>query len=507
MAGLLRPDEPEAEVIDPSNIGALRVRNSEGVEGVLQTVNGRQVFTPLPAPEGASGPLDAMMLEAGRAATTLGTRIDAALGDERARYDVRQQDAQAAPIRDEYPIASAIGASLPGMAIPGGILAQTAVGAAEGALDTPETPVSGALMGGTFGFAGSKFGDAIADSIRGLSRRLSTSSATRARQAARDMAAEAGIPLTVAERTDSAVAEFFDRQASTVLGNPVKGPSKQRALNKAFSRALGVEGADSLDGAVLNQAAQQYGEVFERAANEVDAIPLTDTFASNLEALEQTARDVVPNSRAMRQLERVQSMALLEQIDGKQYNRLRSELGKLSRAEWSSGGDSVSAEFIDDIIGTLDSALQEVAPPDMVFDLSDARAGWKLLAAARTGAAISPDGNVNPVSMARALERSYQGLDLNRFAPGAIGRAQRANLAATAFPPYKSSGTAERSIFSNLGGMGAGLAELGLGGGAASQIGGGLARGQLPNVNAAIEATANGLMQFIGAPDDGSDEE
>ncbi len=452
------------------------------------------------AAPGVSGPFQAAMVEAGSFLPELGTRLAALGGDERALADVAEQRAMMQPMREQHPIASMAGGALQAP-VPGGPLIQAGVGAVMGALETPESPGMGAAIGGTFGGVGARLGDVAADRAGAAISRLRSTGRAKAQQLARQV----DFPLTRAERAltepGAQVAAFFDRQASTVLGRAVKGPSKQASLNKTFARALGVGDAAELTGDVLNRAARKHGAVFESVSKNVDDIPLTESFSEGLAGIEQMAADMVPNARAMRQLERVTNAALSGNLTGKQYLRLRSEMGRISRTEWRSGGDQVSGEFLDELIGVLDQALAEAAP-EYVSELADARSGWRLLQAVRSGAALDPQGNVNPLSMARALERTYPGLDLGRFADGAIGRAQRANLAASAFPAFRSSGTAERSILSNVPGMAVGLTELALGGGSGSLAGGSLGT----SAARPLEATADALTAFLAEPESEDDE-
>ena len=389
---------------------------------------------------------------------------------------MRRAEAILEPVREARPISTLVGGAIPSLAIPGGMPAQIGGGIIEGALQNVEAPLIGGTIGGALGGIGQKVGDALA-----LRRQ-----ARAARGPGMQLAQETGLPLTVAERTDDMVARWFDRQASTVLGRQVKGPSKQRALNRAFAASIGVD-SDILTGDVLGQAARQYSEVFESVAQGVDEIPLSPAFDEGLQRMEQLAMQLVPDQRALTQLEIVQDMAAGDLIDGKQYLRMRSRLSKISRNYWRSGGDQISGEFVDELIGVLDAALTEAAP-EAAAELVPARVGWRQLVAMRAGSAISPQGDVNPVSMGRALERVYPGLDLNRFAPGAVGRAQRTNLAAQAFPAFRSSGTAERSILSAASVAPALIGTLG--GGAGPQVTGGVAR--------QIDDTVAALMAFLG---------
>ncbi len=493
MAQFVKKTGDQQELFDPGQ-DTVRVRNTKtGETGFSMVVNGeRRFFADTGSPAGETGAFTAAMVEAGQFAKTIFDRLGAITGDDAALNRVRRAENLLQPLREERPIATMVGGAIPGFAIPGGYPAQIGGGILEGALQSVENPIAGAAIGGTFGGIGQKVGDALA--FRRQQR--------GAKGQAMRFAAEANIPLTVAERTDSLVAQWFDRQASTLLGRRIKGPSKQAALNRAFARSIGQD-ADVITGDVLNRAAREFGEVFENVASGVEEIPLTDSFAEGLEGLEELATQLVPNERAMRQLSILQDFALGDALDGKQYLRMRSQLGKISRAMWKSGGasaDPISGEFVDKMISVLDQALAEAAP-EAAEQLGPARTGWRQLVAMRSGAALDPQGNVNPVSMARAMERVYPGLDLNRFSPGAVGQAQRANLAAQAFPAFRSSGTSERSALSLASALPAAVDMFS--GGAGPVLGGGVSR----EVGRQVQATAEGLLAFLDASDPDTPEE
>jgi len=257
------------------------------------------------------------------------------------------------------------------------------------------------------------------------------------------------------------------------LGTPALAARRQTNLNRQFAGAIGIK-SDALTGPVLGQASNRIGRVFEDAADAVDIIPITQRFSDRLGALEIDAANLLPNARALKQLERVQDITIGDKMTGKQYLRLRSEIGKISRAEWNPGGDQVSAEFLDDLLTGLDDMFAESSPA-LAEALGPARQQWRILSAMRKGASLDPRGNVNPNAMQNALEKSFRTLDRGNFAEGFIGGAQRANRAAQQFPPEASSRTAERLVSLNpLRLVQAAL--LNVGGGAGAAAGGNIAR-------------------------------
>lgn len=458
------------------------LRNDQtGELGRFHLINGQQRFIPNEVdPASEEGALSAGLIAAGRSASEIPQRAAAAFGDPQAAEQLADTEQLLGSLTEAHPIASAVGEAIPGFAVPGGKLAQIGVGAVEGALADPENPFFGAATGATLGLVGQKAGDAIGAAATRKLQEMSRSTARRATaRAARTVeGADKGVlsdALTIGERTGDPVALSVERAASTALGRSLKGGRRQTNLNRQFDKALGGRGdVDVLTNEVLGGHSNRIGKVFEDAAANVEEIPISQQFSDALGGLRETAEELVPNSRAMKQLDIIENMTLGDKMTGKQYLRLRTRLGKISRAEWSAGGDAVSGEFVDDMITALDDMFAEAAP-GAAEALGKARGEWRVLIAARKGAALDPRGNVNPNAMQGALEKVFPGVDRAQFAQGATGAAQRLNVASQQFPVEASSRTAERlSSFNPL--RQATAAILNAGGGTGGQLGGGLAR-------------------------------
>ena len=446
-------------------------------------------------PTAGVGALEAGLIAAGRSTVEIPERFMAALGSEQAQQRISRSDALFAALEAEHPVATGLGAALPGFAVPGGKVVQIGVGIVEGALAIPQAPFTGAAKGAAFGLVGQRIGDEIGGLVTRKLQSMSSKVSRRAQaEAARTVRSiDRGLlsgPLTVGERTGSRVARSVERAAETAAGAPIKAGRRQANLNRQFDLALGGKGdVDQLTGDILGGHSARISNVFESAAKGVDEIPITQAFSDNLGALRQSANELLPNSRALKQLDFIEDLTLGDKMTGQQYLRLRTRLGKISRNEWSPGGDAISGEFVDDMITVLDDMFAESAPA-LAAKLTKARSEWRVLIAVRKGAALDPSGNVNPNAMQTALENVFPGVDRARFSEGATGLAQRANVASQRFGVEPSSRTAERlTSFNPL--MQAKAALLNVGGGTGGLVGGGVAR------EAGIAATADELIEPV----------
>ncbi len=460
----------------------LRAPTTEnGVPGRYDRIRGEVRFiADTDDPTEGVGALEAGLISAGRAASEIIPRTAAALGDVGQQQQIAQADELFASLEAEHPVATGIGQAVPGLAVPGGKIVQTGLGIIEGALADPENPFTGAAKGGAFALVGQRIGDQIGGLVTRKLQQISGKESARATAAAAETLGrlDRGVltgPLTIGERTGSRTALSVERAASTALGRSLRGGRRQTNLNRQFDKALGGKGqVDQLTGDVLGGHSSRIGSVFEDAAKGVDNIPITQKFSDDLGSLRAVADEVVPGSRAMKQLDIIENMTLGDKMTGKQYLRIRTRLGKMSRSAWKPGGDSVDGEFLDDMITVLDDMFAESAP-ELAGKLSAARGQWRTLIAVRRGSALDPLGNVNPNSMQTSLESVFPGVDRSLFSEGAAGAAQRANVASQRFGVEPSSRTGERLVSLNPLRQGV-AALLNVGGGTGAQLGGGIAR-------------------------------
>ncbi len=441
-------------------------------------------------------PLEALFIGAGRAVDRLGSNIGQAFaemfGDDTAAAKQKAKQAEierlAEPIKREFPIQSFAGEALPFFAVPGGLPAQIGAGVAQGALegDDPTSRLIGGGLGGALGFAGQKAGDVAGSRVQNALQRLMGNPNANARKALLD----AGVPLNLSERTDSAIskplARFFERGRFVWTGKQPKGAAQQERLTELVTDALGVN-AKKLTRETIGKAVGKNKAVFKNAADRIGApIFPDDELLQTTARIKDEFRRVGSDSSQVTSVfdDFVRSVEGPDGIDPDIYLRMRSEL---SEATTKSGLETHS---LVDAVTALDDQVARLRP-ELADDLRIARDRFRLLLAIRKGAALSPQGDINVASFTKNLERVFRDFDANKPLPGTLRAAGEAiagfNQVAN---PFRSSGTAENTAAAAIpalsaidpGGIGRFLAAGAVpfaGGGAGGQIGGGVARGGL----------------------------
>ena len=147
-------------------------------------------------------------------------------------------------------------------------------------------------------------------------------------------------------------------------------------------------------------------------------------------------------------------------MSGNEFKRIRrqiSELGK--RARINPAAPAGQAEELEKFRKTLDLKFSQQAGPTVAKQFKQAREKWKILETIERGAALSPDGVINPNSM-RSAVNSMWGKTLRRNKMGGVEPETRAWLEQVNAQASKgtksmvgSSGTAERSGASLMGAL------------------------------------------------------
>lgn len=456
------------------------------------------------------GPIGSMLVGMGRGVDLLGSNIKQAGHEtwgkamapgsaealaERERQYQSEVNRLAQPLWEERPVSSFIGEAAPSMAVPGGRNTQIGAGAVEGYLqgDTPLTRLLYAGLGAAGGFLGQHFGDKMGAYIG----RKAQSVLGNPKSAAINKLADAGIPLSPAQRSRDPLARLAEDVKGIIINsrNPMEGSQITR-LNRLALRSIGEDGTEVTRDA-LGKAHTRLGNVFESAANNVNDIPFDTAAQRKISALANDVDVVETQGAAIRRYydEILDAATGGAPITGKRYNQLRNRLGKASRAAWRSG-DELAAETADAIMEIVDDAMAN-ASPDIASALSDARRQWKMLRILRAAKKIDPEGNVNPNSMLGAFDSVYPGATVGKFPSGPEGEFGE-TLAAfnEAIRPRATSRTAENLIrvgvpataagaflgganpLTILGGLGL-LGGLVSGGGAGGLLGGGATRGTI----------------------------
>jgi hypothetical protein len=407
-----------------------------------------------PKPE-VSGAFNAAMIGGGRQLDTLSANIGQATGDlgaylgnEKDReFSAAQREREAEinrlaePVREQFPKASFAGEMLPGFAVPGGRVAQIGAGAGLGALqgDNAQERLIGAGIGGGAAYAGQKLGDYAS---RTLMPKLQGFFGSRL-AGARQVLNQADIPLTLGER-GSPAARFIDVLKSTLTRSKPLHGQQLTALTRAAAETLG-EQADDLSKPVLGAAANRIGSVYEGVAREVGDIAIGDDIAARLLQVDDMMKTVPEPTKAIGAIQLVEDAITnpAKQFTGEAYNAIRQRLGRISTQLWNQGS-GLEAEVVDELINTLDDALAKSAP-EAAERLASVRPQWQFLRALRRGAAIDPNGMINPQAMNQSMEATYKGFDIGKMGQGAAANFGRTLDAFNqVIRPFKSSGTTER---------------------------------------------------------------
>lgn len=386
-----------------------------------------------PAP--VDGPLDAAMIAGGRAATRLGRGALSGLlglaGAPEAGAALMRRDQEEAelfqPVREQHPIASAVGESLPYFAVPVGAAGAVAgravgalprlagagqriarspiadaalVGAGMGALD----PEASAALGAAGGALGGAAGGLIGRAIRPIASRADEGT-QRAVEAAQDV----GIGTTAAQQTGSRPLGLVE---ASLRSNPLSagafetlGAANQTAANRIAAESIG-ESADAVTGEVLDRAARRIGDVFESVADE-PAIALGDDFLGALARVEREFGESWTDAPVARKaIDKALNLAAEGEITGRAALDATQRLGKDARRLWSgTNADPVAAEALGAIKEALDDAIMASVAPAKAEALGAARGQWRnLLALERPGVIRSPiRGDVSPPTLANAM--------------------------------------------------------------------------------------------------------
>lgn len=399
--------------------------------------------------EDAGRSFDAAMMGWGEQADGLirGVRNmwDTITGDEEGKAQIDLEGAQAKEFRDQTygqsnPTATAVGefaTTAPTMLLPGGALAQMAMGGAEMGLDheadfrrdddgsivrnedgVPMTDSNGQLMNaavgagttGVFGlafdFLGRAFkniGDDVVDAVGKGKPRVAGQSAEETRRLMK-FADENKVNMTPAQRSqERAKLQAEARMASQPSGraiNEVKGQQAGR-MNQMILDRYGIQGdaftpdvLAKMDD-VINTGYDEVGEALTRTVGD-------DQFLTNAAEL---ATDTSLTATQKKNLDGF-AMQVAEGMDGQQLMNLRKKLQKQVKNNQAMNGDY--ADALNGMVGEIDDLIMR-GDTDVGLKFKDVRDQARLRMALEKGAAIGKDGNINPRSLDTALSSIYKG--------------------------------------------------------------------------------------------------
>ncbi len=375
------------------------------------------------------GPVQSVLIGAGRTFDRIGKGMqqgwDALTGDTKAAADLKSRaqddDRMYKPLQNSHPITTAVGESLPAMAIPvggaGGTLAtmgrMAVSAAAPAALEygTPEERAKRAALAGVGGVVGGVVVPKIVGmtvnagkaALKGLAGNI-----TPAALALAGKAKALGIPVNAAQLGDS---KFLKTLASSLEQMPFTGAAadaaKQRgAFTNAVSKTFGAD-VEKITPEVYSAEKKRLGQQFDdlAARNELDVTPVMKTKLQGIaDQAEATASD--DTVRAVRNiLGRATDQATANgKIPGATYSSIDTELSNIIKA---GGEKGLYAQ-------RMQSAIREamdasIAPADQAA-WSTARTQYKNLKAVRDIVAKNTtNGDIPPHQLMNALTNSEAG--------------------------------------------------------------------------------------------------
>jgi hypothetical protein len=427
-----------------------------------------------PAERLTTGAFNAAMVGAGDVFNTIGINArelwNRATGDIEGQAIAQEDRAEAAKVRarlrDEAPIASAVGAALPSLAtLPLGLGAGTGAGMMAARLGTGTQlgrAAEAVALGGGLGAATSESGDMAGDAGIGAGlgavgsmagQMVARISAGRraAQEAAQaggwagtltggerevlDAAQRAGMRVTPGQAIGSKAARDFEARLSSSPWTSAPfvqiDEANRLQLNSLAARAMGQE-ADNVGPAVRAQAADKIGAQFRevgRSMGPVDASPLKKAL-QDIEAEEGTA--VFPLLEVKSLLRRFSEGEAgrvaatggeeAQIVSGAALMRERSRIAKQMRDAYASNNSDRG-----ELYGRVLAAIDETAKKALVANVGGkeaerigalydtARDQWNVLRALDRGGA-SPDGNVLAGQAARLVGQG----DKTRYLRGGL---------------------------------------------------------------------------------------
>ncbi len=351
-------------------------------------------------------------------------------------------------------IAGNVAATLPAMAIPGvnGVVGGAALGAGLGAAQPVATGESrGENM--AIGAAGGAGGQMLANTIGRVARPVQSQLSAPLAELAAKAESQYGIPLNAAQRTGSRPLKIID----SVLENLPLTADRQAlakelqrgAFNKATLQSIG-ESSDLATPEVLNAARTRIGGQFNDLA-ERNSVKMGDDFLNSLVKIDE-ARTPFSSPTIQSAVDKGLELAGKGEISGREYQKVRTVLGKASSDAYSSGNSELG-QALKTIKGSLDDAATASVSPADKAAWDTARQQWQSLKVVEKAAApTSADavaGNVSPAKLAQALNQ----VDKKGFTYGTRG-GDLPDLARIGQAFIKdqipNSGTAQRQFYQRL---------------------------------------------------------
>lgn len=396
-----------------------------------------------PAAQGAKpdvpGVGQTMLIAAGRSFDKVGDGLAqmylGARGEQGAldglKKNVEEKDALYKPLQQARPVATAVGSTLPYLAVPvgaGGSALATASrlamsGALPGLLEygAPEERAKTAAVGAATAVAGGYLAPKVAELAKATARKAGEKVFGGVGPEVRALYAKAqaeGIPVGAAQLSESKPIKIL---SSVTEKLPLSGAStardaQQGAFNRAVSRTFG-ENTDRVTSDVYGAAKSRLGAEFERlSAN--NSVQVTDDLLGRLSSIqdEATRFGTDDSARAVRNVidEALGKVDEAGALPGRAYQSLDSQIGKLTKA----GGEK--AHFLGQIRETMRGAMDESISAGDKAAWQTAREQYKALKTVRDLVAKSTDGNISPAQLMGRVNATQAGKEA--MASGRAGK-------------------------------------------------------------------------------------
>lgn len=304
---------------------------------------------------------------------------------------------------------------------------------------------AGALTGGAVGFAAPYIAAGVS---AGAKRLVSPFASSPEREAAVNLLAQEGVPVTAGQRTGSKALQFSESELGGGKAAGLMDKQAEAFTNAAMQKAGGSGRAtpDNLS-ALYDTLGTGFSDLASRNSLTADKqmandISLTLKRYGNL--LEPQQKPIIKNVVGDL-VQRVNANG--GKLSGEEYQMIRSDL---SRAAKSTGNQTLSAAF-KGIRDALDEAMDRSINPQDV-------GAWKLLRkqygnfkvlekAAGSGGADAGMGLINPAQLRIAASAGNRG----GFARGASDFTDLAKAGQAVLTPLPNSGTAARNAVRNFG--------------------------------------------------------
>lgn len=343
--------------------------------------------------------------------------------------------------------------ALPVAAIPGAntLVGALAGGAGMGALEpvgTDDSRLTNILLGTMGGGVAHGAGKALGRVVKPVQSTLPDPTSALAKKAIDQF----DIPLDAAQRTGSkplrVMSDVLDELPFTGGKQAAARDAQSKAFNRAVLRELG-ENADEATPEILNRARERMGKVFTEVSAR-NKVKLDDDFVNAIKEIGEEST-LFSSPQISEKIGKALELAKKGVIQGKEYQKIRTVLGKGAKDAFNSGNSELGQALKGIRTALDDAATRSVSGADQA--LWDAtRKNWQALKvvekAAKPVSADAVQGNIPPAKLAQALSSVDPKGYLYGTRKDSLG--DLARIGQAFFKGTPNSGTAQRTFYQDL---------------------------------------------------------